>query len=140
MAGICEHTAAFPLDVVKTRLHRLMPGEGGRYKGVVDACRTMIRTEGGGSFFRGFSVVAFGAGPAHAVYFASYEQSKVRIDACFEYQHAISLCYLRQLPNSIFMVVILKLAMLRPSSFYSVFQMILQTIRTRLQLQGYLRR
>ena len=32
--------------------------------------------QGSGSLFRGFTAVAVGAGPAHALYFAAYEQSK----------------------------------------------------------------
>eukprot|EP00040_Diaphanoeca_grandis_P031824 m.191289 g.191289 ORF g.191289 m.191289 type:complete len:316 (-) comp32423_c0_seq1:140-1087(-) len=76
VAGICEHTFAFPLDVVKTRLQRLRPSPEARYRGVLDAFRKIVRREGRGSLFRGFGAVAVGAGPAHAVYFASYEQAK----------------------------------------------------------------
>lgn len=76
VAGIAEHTLMFPLDVVKTRLHRLQPAAGAQYTGVSQAFRSMVRHEGSGSLFRGFTAVAVGAGPAHALYFASYEQSK----------------------------------------------------------------
>ncbi len=36
----------------------------------------MVRTEGALAPLRGMNVVALGAGPAHAVYFTSYEMTK----------------------------------------------------------------
>eukprot|EP00037_Helgoeca_nana_P019841 m.194836 g.194836 ORF g.194836 m.194836 type:complete len:307 (-) comp25024_c0_seq1:1180-2100(-) len=76
IAGICEHTVMFPVDTVKTRLHRLQPGAAAAYRGTVDALRTIARIESPQALFRGISVVAIGAGPAHAIYFSSYEQAK----------------------------------------------------------------
>lgn len=46
------------------------------YNGTVDALITIARTETPGTLFRGISAVASGAGPAHAIYFSSYEQAK----------------------------------------------------------------
>lgn len=54
-------------------MHRLNPPEGGRYRGMAHAVSSMLRTEGVGSFYRGIGAVAIGAGPAHALYFGSYE-------------------------------------------------------------------
>ena len=66
----------FPVDTVKTRLHRLHPTAAATYNGTLDALVTIARTETPGTLFRGISVVASGAGPAHAIYFSSYEQAK----------------------------------------------------------------
>ena len=66
----------FPVDTVKTRLHRLHPTAAATYNGTLDALVTIARTENPGTLFRGISVVASGAGPAHAIYFSSYEQAK----------------------------------------------------------------
>jgi solute carrier family 25 iron transporter 28/37 len=63
--------------VFQTRLQRLNPTPNARYNGLYDGLRTMIRTEGVGSLFSGIRVVAGGAGPAHALYFATYEECKV---------------------------------------------------------------
>eukprot|EP00038_Savillea_parva_P007021 m.167341 g.167341 ORF g.167341 m.167341 type:complete len:307 (+) comp12812_c0_seq1:282-1202(+) len=76
IAGICEHTAMFPVDTVKTRLHRLHPGAAATYHGTFDALRTIAAKEHPLTLFRGISVVAVGAGPAHAIYFSSYEHAK----------------------------------------------------------------
>eukprot|EP00035_Acanthoeca_spectabilis_P022441 m.443766 g.443766 ORF g.443766 m.443766 type:complete len:306 (+) comp19008_c0_seq1:309-1226(+) len=80
IAGICEHTMMFPVDTVKTRLHRLQPGAAATYTGTFDALKTIAQKENPLALFRGISVVALGAGPAHAIYFSSYEQAKVALD------------------------------------------------------------
>lgn len=76
MAGMLEHCVMFPFDTVKTRLQRLNPEPSARYTGPLHAFRTMVAVEGVGSLFRGLGVAAAGAGPAHALYFASYEGAK----------------------------------------------------------------
>eukprot|EP00047_Mylnosiga_fluctuans_P005262 m.239401 g.239401 ORF g.239401 m.239401 type:complete len:309 (+) comp13481_c0_seq1:264-1190(+) len=76
-AGMLEHIAMYPFDVVKTRMQSLKPSEAARYSGLVHGLRTMVQTEGVSSLFAGIRVVAGGAGPAHALYFATYEQSKI---------------------------------------------------------------
>ncbi|KAI9797889.1 MAG: asparaginyl-tRNA synthetase [Piccolia ochrophora] len=72
-AGIAEHTVMFPFDSVKTRMQVLNPSKSAMYTGVVNAVSKMASSEGTRSFFRGISSVAVGAGPAHALYFVSYE-------------------------------------------------------------------
>ena len=44
--------------------------------GIFSAIRSMVQSEGLLIPFRGMNVVAAGAGPAHALYFSSYEFSK----------------------------------------------------------------
>eukprot|EP00794_Sanderia_malayensis_P005693 gene5693-6394_t len=91
-AGIMEHCLMYPVDCVKkcqvafalknvivvgqTRMQCLRPNPNAIYSGIGNAIKTMIRTEGALSPLRGMNVVALGAGPAHAVYFSSYEVAK----------------------------------------------------------------
>jgi Mitochondrial carrier protein len=46
------------------------------YSGISDAMVTITRVEGFRTLWRGVSSVVLGAGPAHAVYFATYESVK----------------------------------------------------------------
>lgn len=77
LAGVCEHTIMFPLDVVKTRLQRIRPSLEGTYEGPLHGIQTIWKREGGRALFRGIEVTALGAGPAHAMYFTAYEQAKL---------------------------------------------------------------
>ncbi|KAM3624480.1 uncharacterized protein V6R79_023992 [Siganus canaliculatus] len=76
VAGIMEHCVMYPIDCVKTRMQSLHPEPGARYRNVMDALRQIVRTEGVWRPIRGVNVLAVGAGPAHALYFASYEKIK----------------------------------------------------------------
>ncbi|XP_010871014.1 mitoferrin-2 [Esox lucius] len=79
VAGIMEHCLMYPIDCVKTRMQSLRPEPGARYRNVMDALRQIIRTEGVWRPVRGLNVVAVGAGPAHALYFACYEKLKLSL-------------------------------------------------------------
>ncbi|XP_055018842.1 mitoferrin-2 isoform X1 [Boleophthalmus pectinirostris] len=76
VAGIMEHCLMFPVDCVKTRMQSLQPEPAARYRNVMDALRRIIATEGLWRPMRGLNATAIGAGPAHALYFASYEKLK----------------------------------------------------------------
>ncbi|XP_010780668.1 mitoferrin-2 [Notothenia coriiceps] len=76
VAGIMEHCLMFPIDCVKTRMQSLQPAPAARYRNVMDALRRIIATEGVWRPMRGLNATAVGAGPAHALYFASYEKLK----------------------------------------------------------------
>lgn len=52
------------------------PSPAAVYTGISNAMVTISRVEGFRSLWRGLSSVVLGAGPAHAVYFASYEAVK----------------------------------------------------------------
>jgi len=75
-AGTAEHIVMYPIDSVKTRMQALKCekklNQGGIFRNVV----TMMKEEGLTRPMRGATVVITGAGPAHALYFASYEQIK----------------------------------------------------------------
>ena len=49
------------------------------YSGLSGAFHTIIKHESPRALFRGISLVAMGAGPAHALYFSAYEVSKKRL-------------------------------------------------------------
>lgn len=76
LAGIMEHCIIYPVDVIKTRMQCLNPDPKSKYKGIYDAFIKIVKNEGIFRPVRGMSVVAFGAGPAHALYFSSYEHIK----------------------------------------------------------------
>uniref|UniRef100_A0A8C8DKV0 Solute carrier family 25 member 28 n=1 Tax=Oryzias sinensis TaxID=183150 RepID=A0A8C8DKV0_9TELE len=76
VAGIMEHCVMFPIDCVKTRMQSLQPDPAARYRNVMDALRRIVATEGVWRPLRGLNATAIGAGPAHALYFASYEKLK----------------------------------------------------------------
>lgn len=79
-AGIMEHSVIFPLDALKTRLQAMhaVSTTGGQ-----PIPSTMLRqlssisaSEGSLVLWKGVQSVLLGAGPAHAVYFATYEMVK----------------------------------------------------------------
>ena len=54
----------------------LVPNPKANYNNLYGAFKTIIKTERPRALFRGITVVATGAGPAHALYFSTYEYSK----------------------------------------------------------------
>ncbi|KAJ3294385.1 Fe(2+) transporter [Borealophlyctis nickersoniae] len=76
LAGISEHTVMFPLDSIKTRMQVLQPNPQAIYSGVMNAVSRISTTEGFKALWRGVNSVIIGAGPAHALYFATYEKCK----------------------------------------------------------------
>ncbi|KAG6044108.1 hypothetical protein E4U17_000683 [Claviceps sp. LM77 group G4] len=76
-AGIAEHTVMYPIDAIKTRMQVLSsPSSITAQSGVLRSTYQMASKEGFFSLWRGMSSVIVGAGPAHAVYFATYEAVK----------------------------------------------------------------
>ncbi|KAK0039975.1 mitoferrin-2-like isoform X1 [Biomphalaria pfeifferi] len=75
-AGVMEHSVMYPIDCVKTRMQCLVPDPKADYRSVMDALNKIVRHEGIRNTVRGFSAMALGAGPAHALYFACYEKIK----------------------------------------------------------------
>ncbi|KAK6335348.1 Fe(2+) transporter [Orbilia brochopaga] len=72
-AGIMEHTVMYPVDAIKTRMQIVNPAGATAYTGIANAVSQISATEGARTLWRGISSVVVGAGPAHAVYFATYE-------------------------------------------------------------------
>ncbi|KAL7620015.1 Fe(2+) transporter [Parahypoxylon ruwenzoriense] len=75
-AGIAEHTVMYPIDAIKTRMQILNPSANAVYKGMIQSTMRIASGEGFLKLWRGMSSVVVGAGPAHAVYFATYEAVK----------------------------------------------------------------
>jgi solute carrier family 25 uncoupling protein 27 len=79
MAGFVATSCSSPIDVVKTRIMNQpidSTGRGLYYKSSVDCVRKMIRSEGIGSFYRGFFPNWIRLGPWCVVMFMTYEQLK----------------------------------------------------------------
>lgn len=60
----------------QTRMQSLQPDPNAQYRGVYEALKRIIRTEGFFRPLRGLNITMMGAGPAHALYFACYERLK----------------------------------------------------------------
>lgn len=76
LAGIAEHTVMYPIDAIKTRMQILNPTPSAVYNGMLQGAYRIATGEGIFRLWRGVSSVIMGAGPAHAVYFATYEAVK----------------------------------------------------------------
>ena len=60
----------------QTRMQSLQPDPNAQYKGVYEALKRIIKTEGFFRPLRGLNITVIGAAPAHALYFACYERVK----------------------------------------------------------------
>eukprot|EP00873_Tetraselmis_striata_P006082 jgi/Tetstr1/426346/TSEL_016658.t1 len=77
MAGVVEHTVMFPVDTVKTRMQALShPGQQLNSKSLRRAVKVILKREGVAGLYNGVAAVALGAGPSHALYFATYEMGR----------------------------------------------------------------
>lgn len=72
-AGIMEHCVMYPVDVVRTRMQSIRPQE--NHLSFIKTVTQLIKKDRLKAF-RGMSVVITGAGPAHALYFSTYENIK----------------------------------------------------------------
>ncbi|EDL35948.1 mCG127635, isoform CRA_b, partial [Mus musculus] len=86
MAGILEHSIMYPVDSVKTRMQSLNPDPKARYTSIYGALKRIMHTEGFWRPLRGLNVMMMGAGPAHAMYFACYENMKRTLNDVFSHQ------------------------------------------------------
>ncbi|KAF9958566.1 Fe(2+) transporter [Modicella reniformis] len=75
-AGVAEHAVMYPVDSIKTRMQILQPTPQAVYSGVINAASRISTTEGARTLWRGVNSVIVGAGPAHALHFATYEFAK----------------------------------------------------------------
>ncbi|PUU81540.1 mitochondrial carrier domain-containing protein [Tuber borchii] len=78
-AGVMEHVVMYPVDAIKTRMQIVNPTPAAMYTGITNAVAQISSTEGVRSLWRGIASVAVGAGPAHAVYFGTYEAVKQKL-------------------------------------------------------------
>lgn len=83
ISGVAADLATHPLSTVKTRLQvqgATKSYAGGSntviYRGPISAFGTILRNEGIMSLYKGAGIVAAGAAPSQALYFAGYETVK----------------------------------------------------------------
>ncbi|XP_050357806.1 mitoferrin-1 isoform X2 [Nymphalis io] len=84
IAGVMEHCVMYPLDSVKTRMQSLRSAHNGS---IAETFRYMVQREGLLRPIRGMGAVVMGAGPAHACFFATYEQSKHTLSQLTRHRH-----------------------------------------------------
>lgn len=89
-AGIMEHCVMFPMDSVKTRMQSLAAGHSRMNTTIREVLGNMVREEGLSRPFKGVQIVFMGAGPAHAMYFATYEFLKEIYSSRLEWNGTIS--------------------------------------------------
>ncbi|QLG71740.1 hypothetical protein HG535_0C00890 [Zygotorulaspora mrakii] len=77
-AGIMEHAVMFPIDALKTRIQSANGGSNAP-TGLLSQISKISTAEGSMALWKGVQSVILGAGPAHAVYFATYEFAKSQL-------------------------------------------------------------
>jgi hypothetical protein len=73
-AGLLSDAVVHPLDTIRVRMQ--MDGEKTKFRTGTSTFLHVLRNEGIPAFYKGFSAVATGTIPGHALYFYGYEQSK----------------------------------------------------------------
>ena len=82
IAGVASACTSTPADVVKTRLMNVAGGAGDRqYAGVVDALRTIVRDEGVGALYKGFTPIVVRKVLWCSMFFVTYEQLRAALVA-----------------------------------------------------------
>lgn len=76
LAGMGEHMVMYPVDTIKTRMQALAHPGMQLDKSLARAIKSARHREGIRGLYKGVTAVALGAGPSHALYFASYEAAK----------------------------------------------------------------
>lgn len=74
LAGAATGLLTTPLDVLKTRM--MIDGARGRYAGVLDCAKQIVRQEGGRAFLRGWQPRVLWIGVGGSIFFTALETSK----------------------------------------------------------------
>ena len=82
-----DNVIAITLLYLQTRMQCLMPDPKANYRNMADAFYRIVRYEGVGNTLRGIKVMMYGAGPAHALYFACYEKLKAVLSVSGQSNH-----------------------------------------------------
>uniref|UniRef100_A0A3Q3WN12 Uncharacterized protein n=1 Tax=Mola mola TaxID=94237 RepID=A0A3Q3WN12_MOLML len=78
VAGILNWTIALPPDVLKSNFQTAADG---KYRGLLDVLRTLLREEGPAALYKGFNAVFLRAFPANAACFLGFEVALKGLDA-----------------------------------------------------------
>lgn len=78
-AGIMEHSVLFPIDAIKTRVQSSAASKVYPASNILAQISRISTMEGSLALWKGVQSVILGAGPAHAVYFATYEWTKEKL-------------------------------------------------------------
>ncbi|CCH61059.1 hypothetical protein TBLA_0D05670 [Henningerozyma blattae CBS 6284] len=78
-AGIMEHMVMFPVDSLKTRIQSSSSPLKLMSSNISTQLKNIIHTQGYLAPWKGVQAILVGAGPAHAIYFATYEACKSRL-------------------------------------------------------------
>ena len=78
-AGIMEHSVLFPIDAIKTRIQSSATSRIYSGNNLLSQISRISTMEGSLALWKGVQSVILGAGPAHAVYFATYEWTKKKL-------------------------------------------------------------
>lgn len=79
LAGMTEHMAMYPIDTIKTRMQSYVALRDFANLGMLHTTRAIVAAEGLRALWRGVGAVALSAGPAHALYFATYEGVRTKL-------------------------------------------------------------
>ncbi|NXU78312.1 MFRN1 protein, partial [Oreotrochilus melanogaster] len=116
---------------LQTRMQSLQPDPKAQYRSVYEALKRIVLTEGFWRPLRGINVTMLGAGPAHAMYFACYEQMKKSLSETLQ-QGGNS-----HLANGIFGVGFGLVVKQRMQMFNSPHKSVLACIRTVQRTEGF---
>ena len=70
-------------------MQSLVPDPKANYRNMADAFYRIVRYEGVGKTLRGIDAMIYGAGPAHALYFACYEEMKSLLSTSGKSNHIV---------------------------------------------------
>lgn len=73
-----SRAVASPAVVLKTRMQAQRTGAAGAYLGMAHACKTILREEGVGGFYRGVAPFVFSAIPAQILHITTYEWARAQ--------------------------------------------------------------
>lgn len=84
LAGLFSDAIVHPIDTIRARLQVQSQAAAVKYKSATHAFTHILKNEGPLALYRGFSIVAVGTIPGHALYFAGYELSKSYLNKMFK--------------------------------------------------------
>merc|ERR1719323_1798349 len=78
-AGVMEHVAMYPIDMVKTRMQAAPVKSGHTAPGALQVVREVLREQGASGLMRGCFAIGAGCIPAHIGLFCTYEYAKGKL-------------------------------------------------------------